>query len=856
MQIPLDKNTFISAGAGTGKTHILVERYIELLQKGYAEIPEIVAITFTEKAAKEMKDRIRERCSEKDKRELENSRIDTIHGLCARIIRENPIEIGIDPRSDILDETEELTLLDKLVHRFLIELLEEKDSATTRILKEYGLRDTKAIIRELVKNRMDIDKSIQADDIYNIYEKISKRYEDYKRKNALLDFDDLIIYVKKLLKENKAVRRYYQKLIKYILVDEYQDTDFHQKEIIFYLAEGRKNKLFIVGDMKQSIYRFRGADVSVFQNTKRALGKNCNFFDLNINMRSLPQIIDFINDLFGKVMGRNTAGKKDYESVYKDILPYRKDNSGTIEFLSIIPEEEDTIERIRSREADLIARKIIQLANDKVQFKDIAVLFRAMTDIKLYEDVFRKYNIPYYIIAGSGFYARQEIKDILNYLKALDDPNDKIAVAGVLRSPMVGLTDNGLYWWFRKNTMPKDNEDKTRLENYLSTYNYLKGIKDHVTISYLLQEIIRCTNYYAILAGQYMGEQRILNIFKLIDSSRRFESKGIFTFKDFTKYIDELVINEAREGEAAVSEEESNVVKVMTIHKAKGLEFPVVIIPDISRRPKSVRGPVLFDRNIKGLGLKVRDKDGEYEDTEIRKIIKEEIERKELAESKRLLYVASTRARDYIIYSGIFNQDNEGWSKWLGEYMDNPMVKVTTEISNVSPLTPTSPIKIGEGKKDLLLKQIEPVPAFQKTRLTPTETRFIGPRLAIETHKFFQRWDFSARDIPEEIKDLVMNFMKDPLYEEVRSAVEIKKEVPITYKDNGVIVDGIIDLLYKKKDGNWVILDYKTDKTTERIKEYEKQLMFYKSGVEKILGIKPEKAVIFFLRPGVAIRLP
>lgn len=855
MQIPLDKNTFISAGAGTGKTHILVERYLELLQKGYAEIPQIAAITFTEKAAKEMKDRIRERCSEKDKRELENSRIDTIHGLCARIVRENPIEIGIDPMSDILDETEEITLLDKLVHRFLIELLEEKDNATIAILKGYGLRDTKAMIKELVKNRMDIDKIIQVDDIHNIHEKICKRYEGYKRKEGLLDFDDLIIYVKRLLKENKSVRRYYQRLFRYILVDEYQDTDFHQKEIIFYLAEGRKDKLFIVGDMKQSIYRFRGADVGVFSDTRRALGKNCNFFDLNINMRSLPQNIGFINNLFGKVMGRDSDNREDYESVYKDILPYRKGDSGTIEFLSVVPEEEDSAEKIRSREAELIARKIVQLANDKIQFKDIAVLFRAMTDIKLYEDTFKRYGIPYYIIAGSGFYARQEIKDILNYLKALDNPADKIAIAGVLRSPMVGLTDNGLYWWFREKTMLGDNGDKKRLEDYLGTYNYLKGIKDHVTISYLLQEIIRRTNYYAILAGQYMGEQRILNIFKLIDSSRRFESKGIFTLVDFTKYVDELVINEAREGEAAVSEEESNVVKVMTIHKAKGLEFPIVIIPDISRRPKSVRGPVLFDRNIKGLGLRVKDSDGEFQDTLIRKTIKDEIEKKELAESKRLLYVASTRARDYIIYSGVFNQENEGWSKWLGEYINDPRVKVTTEISKAEPLPLPSPKRV-EWKKDLLLKQIEPVPTFQKTRITPTETRFVGPRVAIETHRFFQKWDFSGKDIPGEIKDLVMNFMKDPIYEEIRSAVDIKKEVPITYKDNGVIVDGIIDLLYKKKDGNWVILDYKTDKTTERTKEYEKQLMFYKSGVEKILGIKPEKTIIFFLRPGVAIRLP
>lgn len=883
----LDKNIFVSAGAGTGKTQLLVERFIELLAQKKAEVPEIVAITFTEKAAKEMKDRIRDVCTkrastdliwEKHKRELENSRIGTIHGFCARLIRENPIEVGIDPMSDILDEQEGLILIDKFVHKKILELVEQEDSDAVSMVSEYGLKKTKNMLKILIKNRMDVDnikinfttlespeeldkKALEINKfILKIYEKTKKDFEDYKKEKALLDFDDLIIYTKRLLKEDKSIRRYYQKLIKYILVDEYQDTDFHQREIIFSLAED-SDKLFIVGDSKQSIYRFRGADVSVFEDTRRIFEKKGKLITLNINMRTIPQILEFINNLFGRIMGRDRKGKEDYEATYTDIQPARNSNvNPAIEFLSVPYNEDDFATEIRKNEAELIARRVIQLVKEKIQFKDIAILFRAMTDIKLYEDVFRRYRIPYYIIAGSGFFARQEIKDILNYLKIIEDPKDRVAMVGVLRSPMVGLSDDELYYYKEKEVRPP---------SFIEDLSYLREIKDKVPINFLIQEIITRTNYNAILSTQYMGEQRISNVNKLIETARRFETKGIFTLKDFIKYIDELVINEAREGEAAVSEEESNVVKIMTIHKAKGLEFPVVIIPDTSRRTKGISGPILYDKKFPWLGIKVKDEDGELQDTTFRTLIKEEIEKKELAESKRLLYVASTRVKDYLIYSGKFEEKKNTWASWLLEFAQN--AKVTTAMCEAGPRTcpeighvrgPASHILTAD-----ILQQVEPIPLQPKTRFTATELspkHIISdmPGLGIKTHEFFKVWDFSEKNIPEDenIRGFVKNFMQDPIFSEIKSAVEIHKELPITFKHNGYIIEGVIDLLYKKKDGNWVILDYKTDNIKKEeipgyAKNYEIQLSIYALGINKILGINPEKLVIFFLTPGISYSL-
>lgn len=869
----LDQNIFISAGAGTGKTHILVQRFIEILEQGKAEVSQIVAITFTEKAAKEMKDRIRATCIEKAKtvprwesykRDLENSRIDTIHGLCARLIKENPFPLGIDPLSRILDETEGLALMDKFIHNKILSLLEEKDSEVISIISEYGFKETKEIIKTLVKNRIDIDRISKGSTdraIFNIYEKIKLGYEDFKKRQGLLDFDDLIIYAKRLLRENKSIRRRYQKMIRYILVDEFQDTDFHQREIIFYLAEDgaismtdnpedivlSKDKLFIVGDSKQSIYRFRGADVSVFNDTYRLMEKIGRCFELNINYRSLPQNIRFINDLFGKIMGRNSEGKKDYETIYTDILPSREDktNKQTVEFLVVEKDLDETMEVVRHREADLIARRILTL---DVPFKDVAVLFRAMTNVKIYEEAFRRYRIPYYVIAGSGFFARQEIKDILNFLKVLEDENNKIALAGVLRSPMFGLSDNELYKWAKDKREPE-------------VIVYLRKLKDRLTLSGLIQEIVRCTNYKAILATQYMGEQSISNINKMIEAARRFEEKGLFTLKDFVNYIDELVTNEAREGEAPISEEESNVVKIMTIHKAKGLEFPVVIIPDVQREPKPVRGIVLFDKGFDGLGLKVKGSDGEYQDTPTRKLIKQQIERKELAESKRLLYVASTRAKDYLIYSGVFSGKQNTWGNWLWEFADK--VKIITQI----PLPPSTH-QISQPHREVvdlplqtILRQIEPITVGPRAKITPTGSNRYIWELGIRVHEFFKRWNFI--DIPEdeEIKKFVMNFIKHPIFEEIKNAIEIKRELPITYAESGIIVEGVIDLLYKKRDGGWVLLDYKTDNITQEelpahIERYKEQIQLYSAGINKVLGIIPQKTVIFFLTPGIAYTLP
>ena len=1070
----IDTNVCVSAGAGAGKTFVLVHRYIHILKQTNTSVGEIAAITFTDKAASQMKTKIRSVCDslissdperwEKHKHDLENSRIGTIHSFCTRILKEHPIEAGLDPRFRVLDEVENSTLLEKIINKSILNLLNDNNQNTVSLISYYGIRLTKKIIKQLIINRLDIDDCVKnlsnMDDdailmywkdidtqkrkeivheitsnkdwkrsvnlltkhsssdpsdtlefqrkgiislinqltlkpantsilleikslckktgskknwdpsslsamqevmlnirsaihpftkyleqeisdidteaikitrqVFTLYKKVLNTYQTFKRKEALVDFDDLINYAKILLKENKSIRKLYQNTVKYILVDEFQDTDFHQREIIFYIAQDAAkhdtlstNKLFIVGDSKQSIYKFRGADVSVFNNTRQLMEKVGKNIDLDFNLRTNQTLIDFLNDFFSKLM----IGNKNYQSQYMPFEAKRIISSDTpkLEFIDSSDSEKLSADESREKEADSIAKRIISMTQEeelawdtpdtprKTQYKDIAVLFRAMSSINIYEKVFRSYGIPYHIIAGNGFYARQEIKDLLNFLKVLDNTYDDIALTGILRSPMTGLRDDALYWlrqssgplWKSVKDAPNNTnlttEDKEKLSLMCTCITYFRETKDDLSISELISQICSKTGYQQILFSQYAGIQKVSNIEKLIDTARRFETKGIFSLTDFVSYISEFVSNETREGEATLCEEDSNVVKIMTIHKAKGLEFPVVIIPDISRKQNPGYKTITYERDFIGIGIKVKDSLGELQNPIQRLWIDYERERKEIAESKRLFYVATTRAKDYLILSGNLSAGkNAQWSSWLKDHYnldetDNETISLTNTIKatlttslpnitkekyiistaqkfihNIKTRKPL-PYKKDTSWIDPLLEKTKPITQFQTkkhslsaTEIAHSDTHEIthtSPQnkeqaleLGLKTHEFFEHWDFKKESISQEpqIKEFCNAFINSPIYKEILSAQELKRELPLTFEHNGKIIEGIIDLLYKDKNGDWIILDYKTDKLEknqikERAKIYEAQLATYALGLNKILGVTPKKIILLFL---------
>ena len=867
----LDHHIFLSAGAGAGKTRVLVDRYLNVLRQQQAGVDEIVAVTFTEKAANEMKERLRQELSRlpspipnapQHLRALENAPISTIHSFCARILREHAIAAGIDPQFAVMDEVDATLLLEETLEDFVRSRLRANDGATMlTLVREWGLDKTTALLHDFVNdceralsclevmpsekeqllalwreaveheqkpalqtllndagwaeslnvlrqtqprdhndpaavNRAHVldcavkvtDESLfiaeraqavceipthinlragqqknwhSKDDLAAVREAFKQlrslceafmkqvgnennadldecaaevsiafaeelrqalaAYERAKRERSVLDFSDLQLRVRDLLRHRPDVRQQYQQRFKFIMVDEFQDTNALQKEIVWMLAgiqvfgcSGVRVeehhavtrtpeypntripaiRLFIVGDIKQGIYRFRGADVSVFNQTAEEFkgDPQCRVLELSRNFRTQRSLVDFFNQVFSHpaVMG-GSGGKALYEAAYAPMEAHRADESSAshVEFLLVKKSAEDDDERnaaeLRQAEAHAIAQRIKELVNEGAHYGDIALLFSAMTDVAIYENALRQHNVPYYVVAGSGLYRQQEVKDVLNFLSVLENVHDEIALIGVLRSPFFAVSDETLYWLCRpprerslydeiqrsalRNAESRRNittEERDKLRRAAQLIAALREVKNRLRLSQLMNLILERTGFTAVLLTQFMGEQMVSNVRKLVDIARTFERKGNFTLQDFIAHIAEFVNVEQRESEAATQEEGSNVVKLLTVHRAKGLEWSTVFVPDLARSRRVGGGAVLM-HSAYGFAAQVENDEGKPTLPSMGHVIRREENCMEVAEHRRLLYVAATRARDRLILSSSLKLQKDTWLQWLND---------------------------------------------------------------------------------------------------------------------------------------------------------------------------------------------
>jgi ATP-dependent helicase/nuclease subunit A len=538
---------------------------------------------------------------------------------------------------------------------------------------------------------LDVDDEVRARraadcswELLCLFREVERAYAEEKRRNGFLDFDDLLILARDMLFSSPVILKKLRAQYRAFMVDEFQDTNLLQREIVYLLCHRERggNSLFVIGDEKQSIYRFRGADVSVFTTTREdILQRGGIALDLAVNYRSRPALLNFFNSVFGRVMPQ-FRGRRNYEPVYGALQPSRPVHETAVpcEFVLAEGDDGDGAATLREREARILADVLRRMVDDEreivyertddkesvrpIRFGDIAVLFRAMTDVGIYERAFRERGIPYHLLAGMGFYGKQEIRDLVNFLRCLHDRHDGIALVGILRSPFFGVSDETLfllsrtrriknYFLSMRTEWPPDISaaERRRLSFARSLLAELRAVRDRLSLSELIGAVIRRTGYEAVLATTFMGPQKIKNVGKFAGVARDFEKVGIFTLADFIEHINELTVREVREGEAPLEGEAGDVVRLMTVHKAKGLQFPCVVVPDMGRRPTPrAFPPVLWDGNW-GLGCKIRMKGGGYEGDALYRWISREEQRKEQAESLRLFYVACTRARDYLILS-------------------------------------------------------------------------------------------------------------------------------------------------------------------------------------------------------------
>jgi len=517
-------------------------------------------------------------------------------------------------------------------------------------------------------------------------------YDLLKDLRSALDFDDLEGGALDLVAQRPAVQARWQRDLKAVLVDEFQDTNGRQRDLLSYLND-TGSKLFIVGDAKQSIYRFRGADVAVFRAERaRIADEGGAALSLETSYRAHRPLVQGLNDLLLPVLGDTPDAHRPWAEPFAPLQAHREAPAQGLAppyieaHLALGSKQDGALLRaaqaLTMRLMALVEGVDVRVPDEGEQrplhYGDIAILCRASTSFSAYEDALEQAGVPFLTVAGRGFYGRPEIRDLLNALQALADPTDDLALAGLLRSPALALSDAGLYhlceqqepgtalWDVLRNAgADLPGVDGPRAVRAVQLIAELHGQVGRAPVADLLKAFLDHTDYGAALlqAGQ---ERARRNIAKLLADAH---ASGIVSVGEFLDYVNGLRDTGAREGEARAMAE--NAVQIMSVHAAKGLEFPIVVIGDVSyanRRRDSVHVTPDF-----GVLLSLKDEEDKDIIPAIYKLGKERAQDQEAAESDRLFYVAATRAKELLILSGIVGQTKSGnlslrgWLKQLAE---------------------------------------------------------------------------------------------------------------------------------------------------------------------------------------------
>jgi ATP-dependent helicase/nuclease subunit A len=516
-------------------------------------------------------------------------------------------------------------------------------------------------------------------------------YRQLKRRHGAVDFQDLLVRARDLLRDHAAVRERLQRRFRFLLIDELQDTDPVQMELVEHLCGAglTEGKLFAVGDHSQSIYRFRGAEVRLFRRLRQRVPHEGRR-GLTVNFRSQPAILDFVNALLGP-SGERGSGLEDYEPLQAH---HPQLNSGPcVEFLWGPRGPEDDVTTARTVEAGRIARRVRALIDGgeplvadatpagrslrPARAGDVVLLFRAMSNVGLYEAALREQGLDYYLVGGRAFFAQQEVYDLLHLLRALENPEDALSLAGTLRSPFCCLSDEALFVLSRHpgglwaglhdeaalGRLPAEQRPRAgRARDHLGRW---RGLKDRLPIARLLGAVLADSAYDAALQFEFLGDRKLANLWKLVDLARNFDRSGLFTLADFIARLGDLVRAQPREEQAATQPESADVVRLMSIHQAKGLEFPVVIVPDLAAAGGGGPRPVAqWDGRLGCVARPPADEPEPFSAFAWRLWqASEEVEG--WREDLRTLYVACTRAQDYLILSAALPEGFSPQNSWM-----------------------------------------------------------------------------------------------------------------------------------------------------------------------------------------------
>ena len=747
---------FVSAGAGTGKTTVLVERFVRAVCERGLAIDSVVVITYTERAAGELKTRIRERLVELERhdlaREVERAWISTVHGFCNRLLHAHPFEAGLDPRFRVLDESQAAVIRSEAFAEALAHFCAERDPERLRLLAVYGgrglttmlttvfdrlrssgqplilsgepsglddaaeeLRTTAELTcsstadhpegRALVEHALELvsplpgaERLLDLSELryagpgrerfesYNqalaaleraaldevasrdralleqLLQTFEASYGEAKARESALDFEDLQLMTRDLLRGNEQLREEIGWRFRAVLVDEFQDTNRLQCELIDLLGV---EDVFFVGDEFQSIYRFRHADVSVFRERRAA---SAAVLPLTENYRSRPEVLDVVNRLFGAEFGESfeplvAAGR------FPDPL------FGTA--VELLVTDKSTYREgpthWRTAEAGHVARRVRELVDaGECSAGDVVVLLQAFTDVDRYEEALRAEGLSTHRAAGSGYFGQQQVADLVMYLRLLLNRYDDEALASVLASPFVGVSNDALVLLRRaagrrplfsglERDLPETlaSRDRRLAEAFRQRYERLLRVATGPGLERLCDRIVAEHDYDLAVLARWDGRRRYANLRKLGRLARSYEELRGPDLEGFVRFISAQETIGVKEAEAVADEEAGDAVRLLTIHAAKGLEFKVVVVADAGRSIDRVPRDEILCLPDGRVGLKVADpasgtRKGALGFEELRRAEQEAEE----AESRRLYYVAMTRAIDRLVVSGALDPTN------------------------------------------------------------------------------------------------------------------------------------------------------------------------------------------------------
>jgi ATP-dependent helicase/nuclease subunit A len=743
---------FVSAGAGTGKTTVLVERFVKAVCERGFDVDSLLIITYTERAAGELRDRIRERLVDAGRlelaRELDAAWISTIHGFCHRLLRSHPFAAGIDPRFRVLDDAQARVLQREAFEQALTDFCADGDEERLGLLSTYGIRALRRMLtgvhetlraagrplslelgerpglaaqreeleeaarclaadeeagesaratalralevldeRTLPERLLDLSelktkgewaasyeearRSVEQaaldelaardrDLLQELLERFGLAYRAAKERESALDFEDLQLSARDLLRDEPLVRERESWRFRSIMVDEFQDTNRLQCEIVDLLAEGPDGKeLFFVGDEFQSIYRFRHADVEVFRERREESG---GVLALTQNYRSRPEVLAAVNHLFSSEFGAEfqplaAAGRFPdpvFGAPVELLVTDKSSYAGT----------QTHWRRAEARHIALRVRELVDSGDASAG--EIVLLFAAGTDAEHYEDELRKAGLQTYRATGRGYFGQQQVVDLLAYLRLLHNRYDDEALVTVLASPLVGLSNDALVLLRRgapkrplflpfERGLPGDlsAEDLRLCRAFLQRYERLAAVANRLSLEQLCERIVADHDYDLAVLAQWDGRRRYANMRKLARLARSYEELRGRDIEGFVRFVREQEAVGARELEAVAEEEDADAVRLLTIHAAKGLEFKVVIVADAGRDRNAPSPDEILCLPDGRFGFRVADpatgsRRPAFEYEQVREAEREA----ERAERLRLYYVAMTRAIDRLIISG------------------------------------------------------------------------------------------------------------------------------------------------------------------------------------------------------------